>query len=203
MVNRDQKPLDDADMRPSRELTSHILYGTDLRRPVDDQRLSMLADELLRHRLFNEPVTDYYEAVRAALASGESPALDDSQDDAAARDLLERLVVALDERRPWPARPFVALRPDDWPDLQTEPVIGSIPLRRQDVQTRLGRVFHRVGTGDRGALALRLRTGERLGLIAGESFTERRVVVVGRPDSGTALASFRALTGLPADDAPG
>lgn len=186
-----------------RRQISQILYGTDLRRPIDEHLLAMLADELVRHRMFNDPVSDYYEAAGAALASGDRIALDDSQDDAAARDLLERLIVALDERRPWPARPFVAQDFDEWPNLESEPVIGSIPLRRQDVQTRLGRVFHRVGTGDRGALALRLQSGELVGLIASESFTEPGVVVVGRTDPDTTLASFRELTGLPTDDAPG
>ncbi len=74
-----------------------------------------MADELVRQWFFVSPVEDYYQAVVAALKSGERVAFHPEQDEEAVRDFLARMLRALDERRPWPVPPFVELDPSDWP----------------------------------------------------------------------------------------
>lgn len=180
-----------------RGYVSQITYGTELRAPVDDSLVARLADELVRQRYFNDPVQDYYQAVVEALRSGDSLRFDDGQDEGAVRDLLTRLIPALEERRPWPEPPFRSLPVEEWLTLKDAPVIGRLPMLPRHVQSHLRRIFSERGPdGPKGPiLVLRLRTGQKVGLRAA-SFGEAKVELYSNADPVATRDAFQDLTGL-------
>jgi hypothetical protein len=152
--------------RPSsRQRRADHLYTLNCEEPV-----FRLADEILWQRYFNYPVEDYYRAVVDALRSGENLRFDDNRNEAAVRDLLERLIPALDERKPWPEPRFISLPVEEWAALQDAPILGRIPMHVMAVQAHLHRVFSERGPdSDAQVLVLRLRTGQKVGLSARSS----------------------------------
>jgi hypothetical protein len=180
-----------------RGYVNQITYGTDLRAPVDDSLLSRLADELIRQRYFRDPVETYYQAAIDALQSSESVRLDDDQDEGAVRDLLNRLLRELDERRPWPEPPFRSLPIDVWQVLQDAPVIGRLSAYPMDVQARLYRSFSggESSSPESRVIVLRLRSGQEVGLRAA-SFSEPHVDMYSTSDPESTRAAFQDLTGL-------
>jgi hypothetical protein len=182
---------------PWRGYIVQITYGTKLHSPADDSLVSRLADEIVRQRYFNDPVEDYYRAVVEGLRSGESLRFDDTQNEAVVRDLLERLIPALDERKPWPEPRFRSLPIEEWSTLQDAPVLGRIPMHVMAVQAHLHRIFSERGPDgpDSQVLVLRLRTGQKVGLRTGSS-DSRDVELCSVDDPATTRAAFHELTGL-------
>lgn len=183
---------------PWRGYVNQLTYGLDLSHQQNDEVVTRLADALIEQRSFKHPVASYHEAATAALASGEAIA-QGAHEDEVARDLLSRVVLELDERRPWADPPFRTLGSDQWADLATAPVVGRIPLSRVLVGERLCGVFAPApaGSGEQGdVLILRMRSGEQVGLVAPASFTERGVVVRAHGDSQSTVAAVLELTGL-------
>lgn len=82
---------------------NQLTYGIDLRSRVGNPILTHLADSIVQQHGFRDPVADYYYAALAALRPGQDFALVAHDDEEVLRDLLMRLVQALDERRPWSA----------------------------------------------------------------------------------------------------
>lgn len=175
---------------PWRGYVNQITYGADLRAPVGDDLVERLATELIRRRYFTGRAEDYYAAAAAALASGERLAFTDDQDEAATRDLLARLVPALDRRRPWPEPAFVEQGIDRWDELRNAPVVAWVPLPYHDVEGLLNRGFYAVGQVM--VLVLRLRTGQTVALRSGPGGLDLLTFA----DGGPAVAAFRELTGL-------
>jgi hypothetical protein len=182
---------------PWRGYTNQIVYGTELQSPIDDHLLNRLADELIRQRYFRDPVENYYKAAVDALQSGEDIRLDDSQDEGAVRDLLTRLLVVLDERRPWPEPPFRALPVEEWRAVEAAPKIGQIPVRPVEVQGRLYRSFAHYESGGQElrVLVLRLRSGQILGLRVA-SLSQPNVDVYSPSDPEEVRAALKELMGL-------
>jgi len=183
---------------PWRGYVNQLTYGLDLKRRVDDEAVSWLADALIEQRIFGHRVETYYEAATAALASGESTAQEVGEEDAA-RDLLARLLRELDSRRPWPEPPYRTHGSDQWANLATAPVIGHIPMQRRRVEAQLNGVFRSMpaaGGGQIDVLVVSLRSGELVGLVAPESFTERSVTVCAHGDPRTTATAIREYTGL-------
>ena len=183
---------------PWRGYVNQMTHGTDLRHRVGDNLVARLADELIRQRYFNHPVENYYQAAIAGLESGESVTLTEDQDEQVVRDLLARLVRALDERRPWPEPPFTSLDTSEWSNLRDAPVIGRIPMKERDVQTRLHRVFsENLPDGNEGrVLILRLRTGQIVALLSPISFGTSGIDLLAHTNPESTLAAFRDLTGV-------
>jgi len=184
---------------PWRGYINQITHGTDLRHRVDDSLVARLADELIRQRYFTRPVENYYQAAVAGLASGESVTLADEQDQEVTRDLLTRLVHALDKRRPWPEPPFTSADISEWPSLRDAPIIGRIPLTERDVQSLLHRVFSELSPhhgGEGRILVLRLRTGQVVALLSPTSFSAPGIDLLAYTDPGSTLAAFRDMTGI-------
>jgi hypothetical protein len=180
-----------------RGYVAQITYGTRLQSPAADSLVSRLADEILRQRYFNDPVEDYYRAVVEALRSGEQLRFDDTQNEAAVRDLLERLIPALDERKPWPEPRFTSLPVEEWSVLQDAPVLGRIPMHVIAVQAHLHRVFSERGPdgSDAQVLVLRLRTGQKVGLSA-KSYSLDDVELRSLAEPASTRKAFLELTGL-------
>lgn len=80
------------------------------------------------------------------------------------RAFLGRLLDRLDAMRPWPERPFQVLDPSQWQDLDQMLLTARIRLDLLLLQQRLHRSFGHVG--DREVLALRLKTGTEVALVA-------------------------------------
>jgi hypothetical protein len=176
---------------------NQITYGADLRVPIDDSLLNRLADELVRQRLLTLPVADYYQAAGEALRSSEHLGSADGHDDSAVRDLLTRLMEALDSRRPWPEPPFEALPVDEPFTLTSAALIGRIPILPRDVEGRLNRKFSkREPDGREGEyIALRLRTGQ-LVVLRAAAFQLANVELYSADDPGATRAAFQTLTAL-------
>lgn len=174
-----------------------ITYGSNLRSPADESLVARLADEIVRQRYFNDPVEDYHQAVIEGLRSGENLRFDDSQSEAAVRDLLERLIPALDERKPWPEPRYRSLPVEEWLTLKDAPVLGRIPMHVMAVQAHLHRIFsERVPDGpDVQVLVLRLRTGQKVGL-RGRSSGGGDVELSSFDDPSSTRKDFQELTGL-------
>ena len=116
---------------------NQITHGADLRAPIDDWLLNRLSDELISQRLFTLPVADYYRAATEALRSSEDLGSVDGHDDSAVRNLLARLIEALDSRKPWAEPPFEALPVDEPATLTSAALIGRVPILPRDVEGRL------------------------------------------------------------------
>lgn len=176
---------------------NQITYGADLRAPIDDSLLDRLADELVRQRLFTLPVANYYQAATEALRSSEHLGSDDGHDESAVRDLLTRLIEALDSRRPWPEPPFETLPLDEPFTLTSDALIGRIPILPRDIEGRLNRKFSkREPDGREGEfIALRLRTGQ-LVVLRAAAFQIANVELYSADDPGATRAAFQALTAL-------
>lgn len=183
-----------------RGYVNHITYGTELSHRVADSLVARLADELIRQRYFVHPVDTYYRAAASALQSKERLALTDYQDDEVIRDLLSRLLAALDERRPWPEPPFYKGDPSEWSELRDAPAIGRIAMTERHIGEHLNRVFSE-RTGDDGArvLILHLQTGQHVALLARRPFNEPGVDVVARGEAVSTAAAFQELTGIKVD----
>lgn len=176
---------------------NQITHGTTLSHRVDDSLVARLADELIRQRYFTLPVDEYYSAVLAALESGERLALTGDQDEEVTRDLLNRLLPSLDERRPWPEPPFHESDSGRWPEFRDAPIIGRISMTERRIGERLNRIFSERPTGGKvRVLILQLRTGQEVALLASPPFNEPGVDLLARTDPVSTTAAFHALTGI-------
>jgi hypothetical protein len=199
-----------------------LIYGLNLERPPSDTVVTELVDELIAQRVFNGPLEEFYCAAIAALDSTEDLATFDYTNDAAVRDLLERAIALLDERRPWPEPPFYSFHPPKWPELLGEaPLIGRIALSRRHLEERLNRPFARVaipfvsnhgtahklsggaadsepspGTRKVDILILRLRGGYIVGLKMDPANPRQGIDVHAASNPTTGISALRELAGL-------
>jgi hypothetical protein len=181
---------------PWRGYVNMLIYNLGLRGPVEDEVVARFVEALLLQLEVTHPPEVFYDAMVRALASGEAVAALPGQDEAAARDLLVRLVKGLDERRPWPARPFeiVDREPDEF---REAPVIGRIPHTKRIVENSLNQAFTNLSGGGHGySLVLRLSSGHVVALFAGPPFSEPGVDVRAYSDPAATLEALCALTGL-------
>ena len=131
------------------------------------------------------------------LRSGESLRFDERQDEAAVRDLLERVIPELDARKPWLERRYRKLPVEEWSTLKDAPVVGRIPMHAMDLQAHLHRIFsERVPDGpDAQALVLRPVTGQTVGLRA-RSSGGKDVELRSLAEPASTRKAFQELTGL-------
>jgi hypothetical protein len=193
---------------PWRGYINQLTYAVNFQDRVSQEIVERIADAILEQRVFGDPAEAYYNAATAALASGDRVAGQDDKDEIV-RDFLQRLLLALEERKPWPEPPFRALDNGEWAAFQDAPTVGRIPLSRMSVTDRLSKLFSPApGAGSispADILILRLRSGERVALVAPQSFTEQGVAVQTYADPDATLAAFKELTGLdvvPSTDPP-
>lgn len=190
--------MSDPDQVPWRGYINQILFGTDLRAPLSDQLLARLVDALIQQKYFNSPVDDYYRAAERALKSGELLAIDSSQDEEAVRDLLVRLLPALDERRPWPEPAFRKVNIYDWSESIQQPVIGRLQHSISDVENILRRNFREFDSDgtETSAVTLQLRSGKLVSLFGRRAFNQPGIDIRTDAEAATTIAEFMEATGL-------
>src|SRR5690606_29364101 len=118
----------------------------------------------------------------------------EGESEAVWRDLLTRLLAALDACRPWAEPPFRQLDATAWPEYADAPRIGQVALSRMQVQERLNRLFDKKATPP--TLLIRLRTGQQLALHAPGRYTEPGVTLHATTEPAATLEAFRTLTGI-------
>lgn len=193
--------MTETEMPSWKSLLVDILYGTELAERASDRMVDKLAQELVKQRYFSYPPAAYYESVQHALASEGQLAYDSDQSEPAVKDFFERLLVRLDEMRPWPVPAIRKMDMDAWPDfIRSASVIGYLAMSERDAQRVLYAPFVAV-PGDeqsRKARLFTLRTGEVVALRTAPAGDEPRLELLARRDATTTLDDFRALTTLDA-----
>jgi hypothetical protein len=186
-----------ADQWEWRGYVNQILYGTDLRKNMEEADVERLADALIEQRYFTQPVVDYRNAVAAGLSSGTPLAFDDDQNESAVQNLLSRLLIVLDSRRPWPEPWFYSLDREVWPSFRDAPVIGQIPLLKRELRDILHRPFLRdPETPSDFLIVLKLRTGRIIAFRSQSPSTEPGIDVLAVDDAAQTLSDFRELSGM-------
>jgi hypothetical protein len=178
-----------------------VTYGLELSRRVSDEVVDLRARELIRQRLFVEPVETYYDAISAALASSGRVDSIGADDDAVTRDFLVRLRNALDARRPWPPAPYLFVDPTRRREHADLRQIARLPLPEREVRARLNLFFddYDSGGGGKRILLLELRTGEVVMLRSpGDRAVGDVELHAESADPAQTIVSFRELTGFTA-----
>jgi hypothetical protein len=180
-------------------LVAQIVYGGPLQTAADDALLNQLVDTLFSGRVFHEPVERYYRAAVEALRSGEELRMHDHQDEDAVRDILARMVVALDRRRPWHEPRYRSLWPDGvWGELRDTVPIGTVPMSVRDIEKHLHLPFTIAGHMLRHpeeVIAVRLRTGQVVALRAATAHDDS-VELYSAANPAVTRGAFRDFTGL-------
>lgn len=181
---------------------NQLLYGLMYTREVSDDTARSHAEDAVSFRTLAMGPEVYYEAIVAALASGEE--LDEARqlrhlDEADVERFLRAVATELDELRPWPEPPFRVLTPTAWEGL----VLSKPSARLNEPVGRVGRflkkAFRPAGEAypGKGVLVLKLRTGETVALVG--SFVGRGAVTLhtDAQDPVTAVTHFVEQTGYP------
>lgn len=182
-----------------------ILYGLIFTPRLDDQAVESTATALISRRVFRGPTDTYYQAIRRALESGAT--LNEGMSDhseAETRDFLSRLLVRLDELRPWPQPSFEKQDIAQWGNLGNARAIGLIGTTRLTIEDRLREMFDPIPVGDgrQRGLILRLRSGRIVALLAPPVLADPGIALLQPADDSSpaaALAEFCDLTGIPRD----
>lgn len=191
---------------PWKSLVVDILYGTQLAQPAPDAMLEKLAQTLVKQRYFPHTPATYYEGVQQALQSDAPLAIDESQSEPAVKDLFQRLLVRLDEMRPWPVPAIRKMTMETWPDfIGSAILIGHVAVSEWEAQRMLYAPFLKVPDDDqprddqpRKARLFQLQTGDVIALRTTPAGDEARLELLVHRDATTALDDFRALTTLDA-----
>lgn len=118
------------------------------------------------------------------------------------RDFLARVARHLDAMRPWPQRPFQAVDPMSWHDLDHARLTGRIKLSIIGVEGRLHHAFGQVTDG-RQVMTVRLKSGPGVALIAQWWPDSKDIALLQRDPRlppAHVLAEFCIATGISPDD---
>jgi hypothetical protein len=185
-----------------------VLYVVQFEPALDDGVVGLTADQLVARPMFDQPVQQTVDQLRAALASGEqlTGAIPVPHDEAAVRDFLGRLVDRLEASRPWPTQPYRKLPAHSHADVLAGPVVAELAYDWKQASDKLGRGIERAD--DRAVLVLQLETGDVVAVVddwditpAGGHRDGRSALVSGsaRP-AAEVIAAFQAATGFTADE---
>jgi hypothetical protein len=181
-----------------------ILYGVLGETSPGEPRLEYLANRAIQHPDGYLSTGEIYAGIGEALGSdtvlteslpGRKPGEQEY------RAFLGRLMDRMDAMRPWPEAAFQNLDPSRWPDLGHMVLAARIRLDLLRVQQRLHRVFGQVG--EREVLALRLKTGTEVALVAHWWPDSGDVALLQRDPRLPAeqvVQEFREVTGLSPDE---
>jgi hypothetical protein len=180
-----------------------VQFEPDLERSADSNRS---VQRLIDRPLFDRPVQDTVDALRAALASGGqlTGGIPQPHDEAAVRSFLTQLVDRLEQLRPWPVQPYRMKSIRECPELLAAPVVGTLLLDWKQAADRLRRTAESVGAD--AVLVLVLHTGETVAIV--DDLDQRREVARdGRSRLLSAtyqpvavLQAFRSATGFTAQE---
>jgi hypothetical protein len=174
----------------------------------DEQVVATRAAQLVAQPIFDQPVQQTVDALRAALASGEqlTGAIPQPHDEATVRTFLGRLVDRLESLRPWPRQPYRRLPAHSHPDVLDAAVVGRIGFDWKQAADRLHRNVERAD--DRAVLVLELDSGDVVALVDDWDITpagglrDGQSVLLSASSKPAAdlVAAFRAATGFTADE---
>lgn len=186
--------------RPWRGPVNQLIYGLMFSPLLDDTALDNLADAITTRRGLSLPPDAYYDAITAALDSGDlSGLIETPHGEADLIDFLRRLRARLDELRPWPVPAFSKLPATEWPSFARAKPIAQIEETLLQTQDRLRERFDPLPDGDGTirVLLLKLRDGETVGLL-GASGPGRITLLQRDPgDPEQTINAYAEASGLP------
>ncbi|MEU6561084.1 hypothetical protein [Nocardia nova] len=158
-----------------------IVYNAEYYPDLGEQAVDGTARALLIQPLWNLTPQQEYEAITYAIESrGTITSIPTRLDQAAIRDFLRRILLRLDDLKPWPEPRFQTLSISRWPEfVDSRPIAiinGSFPF----VQDKVGEGFGQ-GPGDqRYFLLLQLNSGAEVGFIWPHAGDESKTTFVTR-----------------------
>ncbi|HEY6745767.1 MAG TPA: hypothetical protein VI357_08600 [Mycobacteriales bacterium] len=191
-----------------RGFVNGVLYMVQFEPTLDDDRVvAERAGRLVAQPLFDRPVGDTVDGLRAALASGEqlTGAIPQPHDEAAVRTFLGRLADRLEALRPWPAQPYRKLPVHSHADVLAGPVVARLSYDWKQAADRLHRGIERAD--DRAVLVLQLETGDVVAVVddwditpAGHRDGQSALVSGSARPPAEVIDAFRAATGFTAEE---
>lgn len=182
-----------------------ILYGVMFEKELGDDLATSVAKRAIEHPDAYLTTEQIYAGITEALQS--QAVLTESipgnrQSEQDYRDFLARVARHLDAMRPWPQRPFRAVDPQSWYDLDYARLIAWVKLSIIGIERRLHQVFGRAGDGRR-VMALRLKSGAEVALVAQWWPDSKDVALLQRDPRlppADVLAAFCIATGIIPDE---
>jgi hypothetical protein len=188
-----------------RRVSNSILDSMQFERELGDPEVARFAHEMIRRPFTYLTTEQEYAAITEALGTDVrlTELIPGPHREQEYRDFLKRLLDRLDAMRPWPEPPLRPVDVSQWPDLADAQLVARIRLGPVKVEERLQRGTWQDGDLYRRVMALRLRSGTELALVARWWPDSKDVALLLRDpheEPPAAVAEFRSATGLGADE---
>lgn len=186
-------------------MSDMILYTVLSQKELNDDVVTHVADQAIKRPGAYFTTEEIYAGINEALQSGAvltESMTGHSGSEQQYRDFLAKVARRLDAMRPWPQRPFQAVDPMSWPDLDYARLIARVKLSIIGVERRLHQVFGRAGDGAQ-VMALRLSSGPEVALVAQWWPDSTDVALLQRDprlQPADVLAEFCIATGINPDE---
>lgn len=187
---------------------NEILFGLTFTQEITDDTVRWNADSAVRYSTLDLGPQVYYEAIRQALASGETlDSVGQLQQftEQQIADFLRAMATRLDELRPWPEPQVRQLDATTWAAFGHAVPIAQLQASILDVTDMLQKGFR--PTADASGvevLMLRLNTGEDIALLSSHRRGEKVTVLTDAVgDPAEVIQHFCAATGFPAEKVTG
>jgi hypothetical protein len=189
-----------SDWRPA---INQILFALTYTRALTDEVAEKTADSAIRYRSLGLGPAAYYEAIHAALASGEH--LDGlgqlpqfSQEEIAS--FLRSLASRLDSMRPWPEPSFRRIDPALWGAFRQFQQVAEVDVPLIDLTNIFRTPFRPAGDGEDGkyVLVVSLHTGETVALVGSYARGQKALLLSqGNDDPAVVIEHFQQVTNIP------
>lgn len=196
-----------ADAQQWRGAVNGVLYIVQFEPALDERTVGVTADQLVARPLFDQPVEETLDQLRAGLASGEDlgSVIATPFGEPEIRDFFSRLVERLDALRPFEVQPYRRLPVHSHSEVLTSQVVGRIAYDWKQATDRLRRGIERAD--DRAVLVLQLQTGDVVALVddwditpAGHRDGESVLLSTSPRPAAEVVEAFRAATGFTEDE---
>lgn len=183
-----------------------LLYGLIFAPEITDDLVAGCADAAVSYTVLGDGPEVYYEAIQAALTSGEH--LDDvgqlpQFDQAQIAGFLRAVANRLDALRPWPEPGFIKLEASTWATFTNAVPIAKLDASILRIRKIVRGVFEPAGDAQPGryVLMLKLVTGEIVALMGSNGPKEKVTLLADAGmDPAEVIRHFTAATGFPADE---
>jgi hypothetical protein len=183
-----------------------LLYGLIFAPEITDELVAGCADAAVSYTVLGDGPEVYYEAIRAALTSGERldnvgqlPQFDQAQ----IASFLRAVANRLDALRPWPEPKFIRLKASTWATFTNAVPIAELEASILRIRKLVRGVFEPAGNAQPGryVLMLKLATGEIVALLGSNGPKEKVTLLTDAGmDPTEVMRHFTAATGFPADE---
>jgi hypothetical protein len=183
-----------------------LLYGLIFAPEITDELVAGCADAAVSYTVLGDGPEVYYEAIRAALTSGERldnvgqlPQFDQAQ----IASFLRAVANRLDALRPWPEPEFIRLKASTWATFTNAVPIAELEASILRIRKLVRGVFEPAGNAQPGryVLMLKLATGEIVALLGSNGPKEKVTLLTDAGmDPTEVMKHFTAATGFPADE---